>query len=138
MAVSEHVLADEAIIRENFAPKILRADALDFQPSEWPHVDIFHAGFPCQPFSLAGSRLKTRDRRGTLFRPILKLVEGRGFPAIILEHVRGLVSQHRDVLDYIVDALVGMCSSTTGAELATVSRLPHRQCMAFPPASDYA
>ena len=101
-------LPDEAIIRHNFAPKILRGDALDFQPSEWPDVDIFHAGFPCQPFSVAGHGLRTRDPRGSLFRAILRLVEVRRFPAIILENVRGLVSHHRDVLDYIVAALVGM------------------------------
>ena len=91
--------------------------------------------------SLAARAWAASLARGlAVFRDISNLIEVRRFPAIILESVRGFVSQQRDVLDYIVAALVGMCSSATGAELATVSRLPHRRCMAFPPdvANDYA
>lgn len=41
---------------------------------ELPVVDILHAGFPCQSFSVAGSRKGFDDPRGRLFHEIIRLV----------------------------------------------------------------
>jgi DNA (cytosine-5)-methyltransferase 1 len=49
-------------------------------------VDILTAGFPCQPFSLAGEKRGFKDERGLLFLHIIRLVRefGASKPKILL------------------------------------------------------
>lgn len=37
-------------------------------------VDILTAGFPCQPFSVAGEKLGLKDKRGMLFMDIIRIL----------------------------------------------------------------
>ncbi len=55
-------------------------------------LDLLSAGFPCQPFSNAGSRLGIEDRRGTLYRTALDVVTSFRPKAVLFENVRGLLS----------------------------------------------
>ncbi len=50
------------------------------------HVDVMTAGFPCQPFSVAGSKEGFSDRRGRLFFEIIRLLRefGPHRPKILL------------------------------------------------------
>lgn len=60
-------------------------------------VDILTAGFPCQPFSVAGEKLGFQDERGLLFLHIIRIIREFG-PAkpqmLLLENVRNLT--HHD------------------------------------------
>jgi DNA (cytosine-5)-methyltransferase 1 len=49
-------------------------------------VDILHAGFPCQSFSVAGDRKGFNDPRGQLFYEIIRLVDefGEDRPSVLL------------------------------------------------------
>src|SRR5258708_1409568 len=49
-------------------------------------VDILTAGFPCQPFSVAGEKLGFEDERGLLFLDIIRILRefGKNKPAILL------------------------------------------------------
>lgn len=58
-------------------------------------VDILCAGFPCQPFSLAGLRRGFADEnKGTLFYDLRDIIEAKHPHIILLENVQGLMSIH--------------------------------------------
>lgn len=54
--------------------------------------DVLSAGFPCQPFSNAGSRKGLTDDRGTLFQTAIDIVAKLKPRAVVFENVRGLLS----------------------------------------------
>ena len=61
-------------------------------------VDVLTAGFPCQPFSVAGEKLGFKDERGLLFLHIIRLIKefGRNKPKILLlENVRNFRTHDR-------------------------------------------
>lgn len=74
-----------------------------------PDFDILCAGFPCQPFSLAGKRKGFDDARGTLFFDIARILSEKKPVAAILENVKGITNHNSgktiktilDVLDQI-------------------------------------
>jgi DNA (cytosine-5)-methyltransferase 1 len=54
--------------------------------------DVLTAGFPCQPFSNAGSRRGLEDERGNLYQTAIDFVENLKPRSIVFENVRGLLS----------------------------------------------
>jgi DNA (cytosine-5)-methyltransferase 1 len=54
--------------------------------------DVLTAGFPCQPFSNAGSRKGITDDRGTLYETALDFVRTLKPKCVVFENVRGLLS----------------------------------------------
>jgi DNA (cytosine-5)-methyltransferase 1 len=61
-------------------------------------VDVITAGFPCQPFSVAGDKLGFQDPRGLLFLHIIRIIRefGKMKPKILLlENVRNLKSHDK-------------------------------------------
>jgi DNA (cytosine-5)-methyltransferase 1 len=55
--------------------------------------DVLTAGFPCQPFSNAGSRKGVEDRTsGTLYQTALAFVRDLKPKSVVFENVRGLLS----------------------------------------------
>jgi DNA (cytosine-5)-methyltransferase 1 len=61
-------------------------------------VDVLTAGFPCQPFSVAGSKMGFEDERGQAFFDIIRIIRefGRDRPKILLfENVPHLLSHDR-------------------------------------------
>ena len=58
-------------------------------------VDVLCAGFPCQPFSLAGLRKGFSDeKKGTLFYDLRDIIAAKQPRIILLENVQGLLSIH--------------------------------------------
>jgi DNA (cytosine-5)-methyltransferase 1 len=55
-------------------------------------TDVVTAGFPCQPFSNAGSRKGLEDGRGTLYQSALSVVKQTKPRAVVFENVRGILS----------------------------------------------
>ena len=79
-------------------------DINEILPTEIPDCDILAAGFPCQPFSLAGvSKKQSLGRphgfldatQGTLFFTLASIIEVKRPPVIILENVKNLVSHDK-------------------------------------------
>lgn len=61
-------------------------------PSFQQQLDVLTAGFPCQPFSNAGSRKGVNDDRGTLFQTAIDTVAKLEPKVVVFENVRGLLS----------------------------------------------
>ncbi|WP_432256616.1 DNA (cytosine-5-)-methyltransferase [Limimaricola sp. AA108-03] len=68
-------------------------------PSTIPEHDVLLAGFPCQPFSIAGVSKKNAlgrphgflcDTQGTLFYDLAKIIAHHRPPAFLLENVKNL------------------------------------------------
>lgn len=70
--------------------EIPAGDITKIEAEDIPDHDILCAGFPCQPFSLAGRRLGFEDTRGTLFFEVARILKEKKPKAFLLENVRGL------------------------------------------------
>lgn len=73
-------------------------------PSEIPEFDVLLAGFPCQPFSLAGVSKKNSlgrlhgfadEKQGNLFFEIERILRHHRPPAFLLENVKHLTRHDR-------------------------------------------
>ena len=55
-----------------------------------PDHDILCAGFPCQPFSIAGKKEGLNDKRSDIFWDILNVIKEKKPRFIVLENVKHL------------------------------------------------
>ena len=67
-------------------------DARKADPGTMPDFQLLCGGFPCQTFSIAGSRKGFGDPRGTLFFELARLAEARHPAYLLFENVPGLLS----------------------------------------------
>ncbi len=67
-------------------------NATKIKPEEIPDFDILVGGFPCQAFSIAGSRKGFDDTRGTLFFDIARILKVKQPKMFLLENVKGLLN----------------------------------------------
>ncbi|MGL5014666.1 MAG: DNA cytosine methyltransferase [Bacteroidales bacterium] len=88
---SEWDKAAQKMYEENFGEKPF-GDINDILPSDIPDHDILLAGFPCQPFSIAGKGLGFADTRGTLFFNIEAILQAKQPQAFLLENVKRLTT----------------------------------------------
>ncbi len=71
-----------------------------------PDFDVLCAGFPCQPFSIAGLRKGFEDSRGTLFFEVARILKEKRPKAFILENVKGIVNHDNgNTLSVILNTL---------------------------------
>lgn len=80
-------------------------------------VSVLTAGFPCQPFSIAGYRKGFDDERGNVFWQIIRLLNELSPEVIFLENVKNL-EKHDDgrTLDTILKAISGQIDSDEAPE----------------------
>ena len=72
---------------EWFCDDIRKADA-----GSMPDFELLCGGFPCQSFSIAGSRHGFADPRGTLFFELARVAEARKPQYLLFENVPGLLN----------------------------------------------
>lgn len=84
--------------------EVPHGDIRDVKPRDIPDHDILAAGFPCQPFSIAGVSKKNSLGRphgfkdatqGTLFFHLATIIEAKRPPVLILENVKNLQSHDK-------------------------------------------
>jgi DNA (cytosine-5)-methyltransferase 1 len=79
--------------QHNFGTHTFVPDINDIDCSTIPAYDILCAGFPCQPFSLAGSQEGFAHKtQGNLFFKIVEILKETKPPVVFLENVKNLVS----------------------------------------------
>ena len=80
----------QKIYKDNYGLNV-HGDIRTIQLDTFPAFDLLCAGFPCQPFSIAGNGEGFNDtEKGNLFYEILKLID-KGHPKMcILENVKNL------------------------------------------------
>ena len=88
----------------NFGCHALQGDITKIPASDIPDHDVLLAGFPCQPFSIAGVSKKNSlgrkhgfdcDTQGTLFFDIERIIQEKQPKAFVLENVKNLTSHDR-------------------------------------------
>jgi len=73
-----------------------------------PDFDVMVAGFPCQPYSIAGLRQGLADEkgRGQVFLSMLDILKNKEPKAFLLENVKGMLSHDGGrTIDFMVDQL---------------------------------
>lgn len=81
-------------------PGLFNQDITEVDLDLIPDFDVLCAGFPCQPFSMAGQKLGFEDTRGTLFFDIARIIEhkkktGSAPKVIVLENVKHFKSHDK-------------------------------------------
>lgn len=83
---------------------VFTEDIRELDPDVIPNHDILCAGFPCQPFSLAGVAKKKSlgrshgfddEKQGNLFFSILDIIDSKRPPVVFLENVKNLLSHDK-------------------------------------------
>lgn len=93
--------------RQNIG-EIIHGDVTQLDVPDIKDVDVLTAGFPCQPFSNAGSRKGTKDPRGNLYQQTFKFIEKLRPKVVVFENVRGILStktENGKLIDEIVNTL---------------------------------
>ncbi|MBI5932351.1 MAG: DNA (cytosine-5-)-methyltransferase [Chloroflexi bacterium] len=67
-----------------------QGDITKVNENDIPDHDLLFAGFPCQPFSIIGSKKGFDDTRGTLFFDIARILKAKRPRAFVLENVKQL------------------------------------------------
>lgn len=91
---SNEIDKDAVITYETNHPiKVDNRNIENVNPSEIPDFDIMLAGFPCQPFSIAGQQQGFEDEkgRGALFFELERIFKEKKPKIIFLENVKNLV-----------------------------------------------
>ena len=78
--------------RHNFGNDyLIELDIRDVHTSDIPDFDVLTAGFPCQPFSIAGRQKGFDDKRGNLFFEITRIIDAKRPKVVFLENVPNLM-----------------------------------------------
>lgn len=119
--------------RHNFGDKYLvEGDIRNIRADSLPDFNVLVAGFPCQPFSIAGKQRGFEDDRGNLFFEIGKIIDKRRPRVVFLENVANLIEHDNGrtfLVIYSVLAQYGytVCYRTLFAnEYGNVPQVRHR------------
>ena len=86
-------------------------DVTDDEFLQAPMCDLFFAGFPCQPFSMAGKSMGMDEDRGIVVLFLLRYIAQAKPRAFLLENVEGLLRNHKGTLTLILEVLVALVDS---------------------------
>ena len=131
LEIDKHACSTLRLNRPNW--NVLEHDMAEFDGTPYTNVDLFAAGVPCPPFSVAGKQLGTEDERD-LFPQAVRIIKESRPKAFMLENVAGFASEKfRFYRQRIIDDLVDLGYSVDAKLLSSsdygVSQLRPRYIM---------
>lgn len=96
--------------KTNYSPThehLYSQNILTLKSQNIPDHNILIAGFPCQPYSIAGLRKGLKDERGgDIFLAILRILKDKNPDAFLLENVKGMMSHDKgETFKFIIKSL---------------------------------
>ena len=85
----------EKTYERNFGHKFDSKDLFEIRSKDLPDFDMLCAGFPCQPFSIAGKELGFSDPRGTIIFKLLEIIHIKKPDIVFLENVTNLLRHNK-------------------------------------------
>lgn len=71
-------------------------DLMKINPDDLPNFDFMVGGFPCQTFSIIGTRCGLEDEeRGQVIYGLVKILKAKNIKYFILENVKGLINHDK-------------------------------------------
>jgi DNA (cytosine-5)-methyltransferase 1 len=114
----------------NFKSQLLKSDLRKLNTLNLKTVTVLTAGFPCQSFSIAGLKEGFKDKRGTLFFEILRMIRDLKPRAIFLENVKNLLTHDNGVTFQVIKSeleAVGMFLKYKILNTCEYSQLPQNR-----------
>ena len=84
-----------SVYKKHFSDVKNYGDVQKIKTQQLPNFDILVGGFPCQSFSIAGSKKGFNDTRGSLFFEISRILKNKKPRHFILENVKGILSNDK-------------------------------------------
>jgi len=89
---NDYEQTSKTIYDANFNHKLILNNICNIDVTDIPAHDILTAGFPCQPFSIAGKQQGFKDTRSNVFWKIMEIVKHHKPQCVILENVKNLTT----------------------------------------------
>lgn len=113
----------ERIFKANFSGKFENTSINNIDATKVPDHDILIAGFPCQPYSIAGSKKGLRDPRSKVFNDIIRIAGAKKPRFLLLENVKHLKSINKGETLRGFLCLLKNLSYHTKVEILNVSKV---------------
>ena len=87
-----------ATYKLNYSPDhkhVFVGDICELPSASIPKHEVLIAGFPCQPYSIAGLRKGLQDDRGTVFMEIIRILRDKKPKSFLLENVKGIMAHDK-------------------------------------------
>lgn len=119
--------------KKNFGHGFDSSDILSINPKKLPDFDMLCAGFPCQPFSIAGKGLGFEDPRGKIFPQLASIIEEKKPSIIFLENVANLVRHNEGKTFSSIIERLEQCGYSVSSKILNSSffGIPQSRCRIY-------
>ena len=117
--------SSENIFNLNNTVKLTKQDLITIKEDEIPSFNILTGGFPCQPFSIAGSQKGFDDERSNVFWKILSIIKTHSPGIVILENVKNLQSHDNGVTFKIIIENLVACGYYVKHNIINTCKVTH-------------
>ena len=117
--------SSESIFNLNNTVKLVKQDLITIKDTEIPVFDLLTGGFPCQPFSIAGSQKGFDDERSNVFWKILSVIKAHSPKIVILENVKNLQSHDNGITFKIIIENLTNCGYYVKHNIINTCKVTH-------------